>query len=706
MATRSEGQEPDPPSAEPVFSPLDFRLNLQARLAGSAEPVEPLTNLDSPSIRKLTWEHVVPGRPEEPTPNVAASTPATVPLPPPARVAAPPPPLPPQLLEPPVSAVTAAPAIEAAVVPAVVVDEVVAGPVAEIAEVAGLEVSVVEHIADDIDDVDDVVAEQDEVPEVQVVAATSSSEINRLASVPDLIIDDSPIELPPINPSGGQIVAQPVIVYTPILPETVLVAAPRPVTTTVATIVAESRPARRQSVRKPKKGHPFRSFVGLMLLLGLLGGGAFAAQKYLLHKNEPKWSAEMEPFATDVATARGLQFKSAVVVEPLAVDVYAGRLAGSVITAKPGRAEAWRSLGLLNGELDLAAIGTQAMNDSPAFYDPTTTTIYVSDDLSEYQHLYRFALRRALATALLDQQFDWSSRLATATPAGAVALRATIDGDALAVANSLAENDTPDQLAPELFAFVQSHAVTVAPSQYAATIAGRAGVALRPTIAAMTGLPDTRAVLEQATPSGDAVFDAIRTTTPVASAPNSQGMMFWYYVLASRIDDTQAWSAALRWTSDSLVEATGSAPQCFDATVSAADADGAAVLLAAFGSWAAAAPVESTTTVAPIDGNQVAIRTCDPGAAVTALLPVKVPVVYGGAGVERALVQSATSATSATSAAGQATVDATCLITAARQRGTVLTSPADDPPVLAVDWQPAYVAANLDLATGCVAASG
>ena len=120
--------------------------------------------------------------------------------------------------------------------------------------------------------------------------------------------------------------------------------------------------------------------------------------------------------------------------------------------------------------------------------------------------------------------------------------------------------------------------------------------------------------------------------------------MFWYYVLASRIDDGQAWSAAVRWTGDSMVTSTGAASQCVDAKVAAADPDGAAVLLAAFPSWAAAAPAESATTVVPIEGNQVAIRACDPGAAVTAQLPVKVPVAFGGAGVERALVQAAVSA--------------------------------------------------------------
>jgi hypothetical protein len=173
-------------------------------------------------------------------------------------------------------------------------------------------------------------------------------------------------------------------------------------------------------------------------------------------------------------------------------------------------------------------------------------------------------------------------------------------------------------------------------------------------------------------------------------------MMFWYYVLASRIDDTQAWLAATRWMGDSVVPSTDPASQCVDAKIAAADADGAAVLLASFTSWAAGAPAESGTLVVPIEGNQIAIHACDPGPAISAQLPVRVPVAFGGAGVERELLAAADSA------AADATVDAPCLITAARQRGVALTSPADDAPAMAIGWQPAYVAANLDLGAGCV----
>ena len=78
----------------------------------------------------------------------------------------------------------------------------------------------------------------------------------------------------------------------------------------------------------------------------------------------------------------------------------------------------------------------------------------------------------------------------------------------------------------------------------------------------------------------------------------------------------------------------------------------------------------------------------------------KVPVTFGGSGAERALVQSAISA------AAPVKINATCVIAAARLRTTPLTLPADDPPVIALDWQPAYVAANLDGAAGCVATAG
>jgi hypothetical protein len=708
-------EESESAASEQVFSPKDFRLNLNARLAAAADtPLADagaaLANLDNPAIRKLTWEHVVPDRPASSS-SSASSSAASAPLPPPRRV---PPPLPP----PPVKRGKSKKAPQP-----VVVDEEVDDDVESLVEEIELEEDAVEEVELEEVAVEDVGAEDVEFDEpenaheailrrVRAARPAAQAEENRLSLVPDLVDDDSPIELPPITPSGPVVtyvhdVYAPVLadaqsVYAPVLAESIYIPPVRQTTTVAAVslVPVDPKQHKRTAKRKPKKSLGGK-FMTVLILLGLLAGGALAAKKYLVHQlHQPEWSVDVKPLADEVALTRDLVFKDSVVVTELPVDDYATRLASSITGARTDLAPTWRALGVVNGELDLNMIGRQAMNDSPAFYDPTTKTILVAADLKSYEHLYRFAVRRALASALLDQEYGWAPRVASSSPAVALGIRSTIDGDALAVASSLAASDAPDQLVPELFSFIQGHGNTLGQSQYVAMLAGRAGVTMRPTIVSMGNDPVSVARLEQSTPTSDAFLDAARAAPVTVSPAGTQGMMFWYYVLASRIDDRVAWSAATRWTADTLVASQGSATACVDVTVGAADADGAAVLLAALQSWAAAAPVESTTTVTPADGNRVAIRACDPGAAVTAVIPVKVPVIFGGAAVERALVQAAASAAAGTK------VDAACLISAARARGAALSSPADDAPVFVADWQPAYVTANLDLASGCVSASG
>ena len=522
LATRAEN-DAVAAVAEPVFTPKDFRLNLGARLgvatedppitgtppAVAEEPLtavaarlgvtdnDPLPNLDSPAIRKLTWEHVVPDRPASSAPSSAT----LVPLPPPRRVP-PPPPQPVSTFRPPAPVGTPETVVEQhEPEPAIVVEDVVEDVVINEPDEVVVEVEEVEEVEDEVlqDEFEDEFEEEVFVDEVVQQAPPAQPEINRLASVPDAFDDDDdePIELPPITPSGP-VVAHQQSVYAPVLAETIYIPPPaRPATTTVAAIAAPGKKGKPKAGRKPKR-HLFRSFMTLVLLFGLMAGGAFAAKKYLLQ--EPTWPVELKPLADDVAATRGLQFTSAVDVVPVPVADYAARLAGSALGTGPETAPTWRALGLLNGELDLEAVGRQALNDSPAFYDPASDTIYVSDDLVSQPHLYRFALHRAMTAALLDQQYDWSGRLATASPAAALAIRATIDGDALNVANTLAANDEPDLLAPELLAFVQGHGNTVSPSQYGATVAGRVGVALRPTIDTLAADPAALAAFEQVTP--------------------------------------------------------------------------------------------------------------------------------------------------------------------------------------------------------------
>ena len=326
-----------------------------------------------------------------------------------------------------------------------------------------------------------------------------------------------------------------------------------------------------QAGRKQKR-HLFRTFMTLVLLFGLLAGGAFAAKKYLLHQST--WSAEMKPLADEVAArawsgVQGGGRRHAAARRRLRHRA----LPRSTIDTHADSAPTWRALGLLNGELDLEAVGRQAVNDSPAFYDPATKTIFVSDDLQSYQHLYRFAAasgadrRRCSTSSSTGARGSRRRRRPRRLPFGP-----TIDGDALAVANALAANDAPDQLAPELLAFVQGHANTVVAVAVRGDHrrAGRRGDASDDLADAQRPRRAGSARAGHADQRCDARRIG-RPATTIASPSGTQGMMFWYYVLASRIDDGQAWSAAVRWAGDSMVTSMGSASQCVDAKVAAAD---------------------------------------------------------------------------------------------------------------------------------------
>ena len=303
--------------------------------------------------------------------------------------------------------------------------------------------------------------------------------------------------------------------------------------------------------------------------------------------------------------------------------------------------------GLLNGELDLEAIGRQALNDSPAFYDPASKTVLVSRGPPDVRTSLPFRVASC----------DDGGTRSTSSSTGArvspprhrlrrFAIRATIDADALAVANTLADERRPRSVG------ARAARVRARSWQHRVAVAVRGDH--RRTRRRRT-LPSTIAMLDQPDLSGCAragnagqrcvCSTSVGLRQSIASPPGTQGMMFWYYVLASRIDDGQAWSAAVRWSGDSLITVDG-----LDQSVRRRQGRCCAIPMGqqrcwrAFQAWAATAPVESTTTVTPIEGNQVAIRACDPGATVSALLPAKVPVVFGGAAVERALVQAATSA--------------------------------------------------------------
>jgi hypothetical protein len=258
-----------------------------------------------------------------------------------------------------------------------------------------------------------------------------------------------------------------------------------------------------------------------------------------------------------------------------------------------------------------------AMPDSPAFYDATSETIFVADGLPA--DLYRFGMQRALTLALLDQHYGWSKRVTEAPPAIVRGTRAFYDADALATAVELTTTAERTNIVTQIFGLYGTYQIAASPSPFATAVSGRLGLALRPYFESVA--TTERDTMETGARISDGqVLDIRRLISGAVEAPNgeSRGMLYWYHVLAGRIDEDTAWRAALAWQDDQVSVVERPAGPCVVAYVQVDPASLESVT-AAFQAWAAAAPAVSGTTVTPApDGSvmQLQINSCDPGPGV------------------------------------------------------------------------------------------
>jgi hypothetical protein len=450
------------------------------------------------------------------------------------------------------------------------------------------------------------------------------AEMNRLAYVPDLDEDPvGPVEVPEIAYSdlraAEPVAASPSMVGAPQLSQNEIFM-PRQVAQVhrhaYTDLVAQAPPTPRRRNR-----HVFRKFVTTIVLLGMVAGGLFAVKHYLLDR--VSWPKDVAPLANAVETERGLRFTNDLPVTTLAPADYgvkiSSALGGMSEMATSHTDATWRALGISTGVLDVGVSGLAAAVDSPAFYDPASAQIYVLQGLDP--ELHSFALHRALTMALLDQQFKWSSQLTQAAPAVVLGTRVIFDADALAVAFRLLNDHDRAVLPDQQRALAAANNVAaVDPSPFATATMGRPGLSLWPYLASLA--PDARNALEQSGVMTDSHALDLRRLTAGATdtvGTTTQGMLFWYHALASRVDDDLSWRAALGWRGDAVtVDATGTT-KCVNATVTI-EAPAANAAVFAFTAWAATAPAESTTTMTPTVGTdgvaKFAIHACDPGPGV------------------------------------------------------------------------------------------
>lgn len=446
------------------------------------------------------------------------------------------------------------------------------------------------------------------------VASNVEAELNRLAFLPDQEDEVGPVVVPPIAhsdqsppPAAAPSLSQHEM-YQPRQVGPIVTA--RASFVDVASTFSPPRPKRKRS--------GLGGLLSFILLLGLLGGAVVAAKYYLL---DPRWSDSVEKLAGEVETARGLKFDHALTVEALPVDEYVLKLAnhslGITTSNEDQLAATWRSLGVLNGVYNANVLGLSALADAPAFYDPGNETIFVAQGLPA--ELYTFAMHRALTLALLDQHYGFSKRLDKAGLSVKAGTLALYDGDALAIAASLTDGATRTALLTQIFTLHTTYQIPASPAPYLSTFIGRPGVALMPYVQSLT--PEARDVAEKdaAVTDGQALDLRRLVGRPAeASTKDTFGALFWYHALASRLDNNQAWQAALAWQTDTVSSVSSLSAVCVvaEVVVAGAPTDAAAQ---AFQAWAAAAPAAAGTQIAAApDGTntKLTIHVCDPGAGV------------------------------------------------------------------------------------------
>ncbi len=363
-----------------------------------------------------------------------------------------------------------------------------------------------------------------------------------------------------------------------------------------------------------------------------------------------QWDPRIKPIADEVAKLRKLDFEHPVAAEFLddaafekKVSVDKGKLSKQDKEDIARSQAQLRAVGLIGADVDIVdAVGALQSSGVLAYYDPKTKKITVKgtnlDDVST-----RVTVAHELTHALQDQHFDLQKiQKAAEADHGTTVLQTIIEGDAVRI-----EDDYENTLsAADQQAYTTQNAQISSQAQTEITAKGvpdtlsvvfQAPYVLGPSMLDAVIAKDQDAGVDklfQDPPVADAAFVTPSTLvdhrtfqkvpTPKlvagekrAGKPDVFGSLSLFQVLASRVDNAAALSAADAWDGDSMITFTRKDQTCLRATFAGKGTDGTSTIATALQQWAAQMPAGAAT----VDGaaNTVTLTACDPGDAATAI---------------------------------------------------------------------------------------
>ncbi len=445
-------------------------------------------------------------------------------------------------------------------------------------------------------------------------------------------------------------------------------AAPKAVPTSAVVVPAEvgagRAPSKHGKKAKPskkrtsspagQKGHAFRTFFVIMIVIALLGGAGYVGwHKYL--RKSATWASDLQPTAAFVEKTLHRSFDKTVPVVTLlpqdyqlevtknvlhrlypnptvGSDLGTGAAAAAGLTAGPAvDSLAMRAVGLV-GDTVPDAVGPILAARTTSFYDGAGKTIYRMDGTTA---LFQVDLIRSMSTALIDQDIDFSGASATMSDAQRIGMFAVVDG----IANQVVRakfNATPslepsmvyelqkrmdgrltDSATPlYLFAYLSSYEQGAAGFTEASPDNPLAGLRIPSSDAPVfdPARADAAPVVVSTSAAAPTATTKAAPGSAAALSPSTRslGMEFWFEALVPTIGVESARHAALLWTGDSSNPSVLDGKACISSTITTADAAGQARLLAVMTQWAATRPQTSVATAVAASTAGVTVSMCEP----------------------------------------------------------------------------------------------
>jgi hypothetical protein len=363
-----------------------------------------------------------------------------------------------------------------------------------------------------------------------------------------------------------------------------------------------------------------------------------------------KWDPRLKPIADEVAKLRKLDFEHPVAAQFLddaefekKVSIDRGKLSKQDKEDVERSTAQLRAVGLIGPDVDLVdAVSSSQTAGVLAFYDPKTKRITVKgtnvDDVAT-----RVTVAHELTHALQDQHFDLQKLdKQAAADHGSTALQTVVEGDAVRIQN--AYEQTLSSAEQQKYESENAAVSQQAQDQIKAkgvpdtiTVIFQAPYALGESMLDAVLAKDKEAGIDalfRDPPTADSSFVTPSTLldhrtfqkvkTPALQAGEKQegkpdvfGALSLYQVLASRLDNATALSAADAWDGDAMVTFERQGQTCLRATFAGKGTKGVGTITDALHQWAAQVPAGGATVEG--GGDRVTLTACDTGNAAPAI---------------------------------------------------------------------------------------